>query len=53
MKPRKENALFEHLIFFARIAEKFEPSGAWLTDMRKNVNPSAHDDENREPFGAR
>ena len=51
-KPRRENALFEHQIFLVAW-EKNRTLWRLGHPRAENVNPSTHEDEKCEPFGAR
>ena len=50
-KPRKENALFEHHIFLVAW-EKNRTLWRLGHPRAENANPSTHEDEKCEPFGA-
>ena len=51
LKPRKENALFEHQIFLVAW-EKNRTLWRLGHPRAENANPSTHEDEKCEPFGA-
>ena len=52
MKPRQENTLFEHLIFFRSPGRKLEPSGAWAIRALEGSQFAPHFVEGFRLFGS-